>query len=149
MKKLIKYLVVVSCIISILIVSSCRTTKEVTITGIPHTTIYTKDRYKIGTIGPDGTAKIVLDAENYFYLSKAPGSNMYIPFATNVNDKFHVCDGADEFGFVDMALSFVVVLTAGLTAPLVYQPDKPLNTSTNDDLFLNTESSGVNGMQNE
>lgn len=149
MKKLIKYLVVVSCIISILIVSSCSTKKEVTITGIPHTTIYTKDRYKIGTIGPDGTAKIVLDAKNYFYLSKAPGSNMYIPFATNVNDKFDAFEEDDEDGFQSMAFAFVVVLTAGLTAPLVCQTDKPLNTSTNDDLFLNTESSGINGMQNE
>ena len=148
MKKLIKHLVVVSCIISTLIVSSCSSTKEVTITGIPYTDIYTKNLHKIGTIGPDGTAKIVLDADNYFYLSKAPGSNMYIPFATNVKDKFH-CAEADDTGFMLMICAFGIVLTAGLAAPLVCQEDKPLNTSTNDDLFINTESPDVNCVSNE
>lgn len=149
MKKFLKYLVVVSCIISTLIVSSCSSTKEVTITGIPHTTIYTKYLHKIGTIGPDGTAKIVLDADNYFYLSKAPGSNMYIPFATNVKDKFHFSDEDDGLGFMSLACAFGIVLTAGLATPLVCQEDKPLNTSTNDDLFINTESPDVNCVSNE
>ena len=146
MKKLIKHLVVFTCIISILIVSSCSTTKEVTITGIPYTEIYTKNLHKIGTIGPEGRAQIVLDAEAYFYLSKAPGSNMYIPFATNVNDKYNLFEEDATEGLLS---AVVILLTAGLIVPLVCHPDQPLNTSTNDDLFLNTESSGVNGMQNE
>lgn len=149
MKKLIKHLVVVTCIISILIISSCSTTKKVTITGIPYTDIYTKNLHKIGTIGPDGRAQIVLDAEAYFYLSKAPGSNMYIPFATNVNDKFHAFDEDDGSGFMSMASAFPIALTAGLAALFLCQKDKPLNTSTNDDLFISVESSGINSMSNE
>ena len=149
MKKLIKHLVVFTCIISILIVSSCSTTKEVTITGIPYTDIYTKNLHKIGTIGPEGRAQIVLDAEVYFYLSKAPGSNMYIPFATNVNDKFHAADEDDGSSIMIAASAFSMVLTAGLTALFLCQKDKPLNTSTNDDLFISIESSGINSMSNE
>lgn len=122
-----------SAVISLLIISSC-SVKKVVVTGVPGTTIHKNNYYReeIGTIGADGKTKVKLDAEEGFYLSKAPNSNNdYIPFAVNVKDIFNAFDGSFVASFGSVFLS---IYTAGLAVPLLYQPDKPLNTSTNNDL---------------
>lgn len=130
MKRLFNTTIVLCIILSLLIISSCTTTKKVVVTGVPGTTIH-KYRYskEIGTIGADGQTKVKLDASRGFYLSKAPNSPNYIPFAVNVKDNWH----ADEASYGVWSGAMILSgITFFLAAPLLFQPDKPLDTSTNN-----------------
>lgn len=135
MKRLFNTTIVLCIILSLLIISSCSSQKKVIVTGVPGTTIHKNNYYyeKIGTIGADGKTKVKLDAEEPFYLSKAPNSNNdYIPFAVNVKDKWNAIDDASVFATIGSIV--VTSLTFGLTGPLFFPKDKPLNTSTNNNL---------------
>ena len=134
MRRLFNTIMALNTIISLLIISSCSSQKKVIVTGVPGTTIHKNNSYyeKIGTIGTDGKTKVKLDAEESFYLSKAPNSNNdYIPFAVNVKDKWNALDAS---AFAMIGSIAVTSWTLGLTGPLFFPKDKPLNTSTNNDL---------------
>ena len=130
MKRLFNTTIVLCIILSLLIISSCTTTKKVVVTGVPGTTIHKDELFhkKIGTIGADGQTKVKLDASRGFYLSKAPNSPDYIPFAVNVKDNWHAAEASYGVWSGAMILSGI---TFFLAAPLLFQPDKPLDTSTN------------------
>ncbi len=130
-------------LLSLLIISSC-SVKRVIVTGTPGTTIH-KNNYnyeQIGTIGLDGKAKVKLDADEGFYLSKAPNNHdAYVPFATNVKDNYNANDNSLGEWFASFLLS---TYSAGLLAPIFYQPDKPFNTVTNHDLIVFKTSHNTN-----
>lgn len=115
-------------------ITSCSTYKEVVVSGIPGTTIHNRHKYKIGTIGENGQTIVNINANEPFYLSKAPNSKIYVPFATNVKDNFHIKDAHNhEVQMIGAAI--VAGWTFGLLAPVVCQPDKPLDVQTNNDLI--------------
>lgn len=131
MKRLFNTTIVLCIIISLLIISSCITTKKVVVTGVPGTTIHKDELFhkKIGTIGADGQTKVKLDASRGFYLSKAPNSPNYIPFAVNVKDNWHAYEASHGVWCGAVILSCI---TCFLAYPPLFQPDKPLDTSTNN-----------------
>lgn len=135
MKMLKKFAKSVVCTTLILAISSCSSVKVVTITGTPGTTIYSSDKWALGKIGDDGTAQVRLNAECPYYLSKAPNSKTYVPFAVDIKDNFNAllddhCTGGRIAGFV------LSIWTLGLLAPAFFQKDKPLDAKTNNDLII-------------
>ncbi len=118
-----------------LFISSCSHYKNVIVRGAPGTEIYRYDKkWRYGTIGPDGTVKLKLTSENSYYLSKAPGSDLYVPFAVDVRD-----GGLDEPGvfplFVIPPVNYFCFLWA-----IPSQADKPIKEQmTNNDLFAQYE----------
>lgn len=134
LKKLAKNAV---CATLILAISACSSVKVVTITGTPGTTIYSSSKWEIGKIGEDGTAQVRLDAECPYYLSKAPNSKTYVPFATNVKDKYNANSDINSVGsyVAGMGAFILSCWTLGLLAPAFYQKDKPIDVMTNNDLF--------------
>ncbi len=73
----------ISIILICSLLASCSTTQKIQVSGLVGTEIYTPNRTKVGTIGPNGTAEITLNSDAYYayLLSKNNGSNQYIPFA--------------------------------------------------------------------
>lgn len=69
--------------------SSCSTTEKFYVSGTPNTEIYTPYYVQVGTIGPNGRAKIEISSDNYcaFFLSKSPNSELYVPFALDYKRK--------------------------------------------------------------
>lgn len=134
LKKLAKSAV---CATLILAISACSSVKVVTITGTPGTTIYSSGKWEIGKIGEDGTAQVHLDAECPYYLSKAPNSKTYVPFAVDIKDNFHSLADSHRSGYVGGLLLGIMLTTysLGLLGPAFYQPDKPLDAQTNNDLI--------------
>ena len=141
MKMLKKFAKSVVCVILTLAISACSSVKVVTITGTPGTTIYSTGKWEIGKIGNDGTAQVRLNAECPYYLSKAPNSKTYVPFATNVEDNYNAKTALDtenpNSGAYGAAMGAILlsVWTAGLLAPAFFQKDKPLDAKTNNDLI--------------
>ena len=80
MKLLHKY---ISAALACAMLASCTTTQTINVTGLAGTEIYTPNYVKVGTINNLGTTEITLDSDAYYayLLSKAEGSNEYIPFA--------------------------------------------------------------------
>ena len=130
MKMLKKFAKSVVCTTLILAISSCSSVKVVTITGTPGTTIYSSDKWALGKIGDDGTAQVRLNAECPYYLSKAPNSKTYVPFAVDIKDNFNAYSEGRIAGFV------LSIWTLGLLAPAFFQKDKPLDAKTNNDLII-------------
>ena len=137
MKMLKKFAKSVVCAILTLAISACSSVKVVTITGTPGTTIYSSGKWEIGKIGEDGTAQVRLDAECPYYLSKAPNSKTYVPFAVDIKDNFNSLLDDHRSGYAGGMLAGIALScwTLGLLAPAFYQKDKPLDTQTNNDLI--------------
>ena len=137
MRKIFNNVMTLCALVSMLVLSSCSTTKKVVVSGIPGTTIHTPYlKSQIGVIGAEGHAKVKLDSETGFYLSKAPGSDTYVPFATNVKDKFNVFDDLNTLNPLPFAGSIILcTCSCGLLVPVLFQKDKPFNVMTNNDLI--------------
>lgn len=134
MRKFLNNIIIACCTISLFLITSCSTSKKVIIRGVPGTTIHHSNLEKIGVIGADGTVKLKLDAEDKFYLSKPSNSdNGYVPFAVDIKDNWNAWDSSAGAMIGSLILS---IYTLGLTTPLLYQSDKPINTSTNNDLVV-------------
>lgn len=75
-------------ILTVTLLSSC-STKTITVTGTPGTTILTKNYEKKGIIGPSGQTKIKIKKRPYthYLLSQAPNSDVYVPFALDYMNK--------------------------------------------------------------
>ena len=84
-----KLLYRITVIIVVVLFVSCSTTEKFYVSGTPNTKIYTPAHKHVGTIGPNGTAKIELSSNHYyaFLLSKDAGSDTYIPFALDYINK--------------------------------------------------------------
>lgn len=84
-----KLLYRITVIIVVVLFVSCSTTEKFYVSGTPNTQIYTPAHKHVGTIGPNGTAKIELSSDHYyaFLLSKDAGSDTYIPFALDYINK--------------------------------------------------------------
>lgn len=119
-----------------LLVSSCSHFKNVIVHGTPGTDVYTPDKSWKGKIGPDGTAKLKLTSEYCYYLSKAPNSDLYIPFAIDVRD-----GEMDNVNFAPIiSLTSGFLLPIGITIAACSQVDKPIKEQmTNNDLFAQYE----------
>lgn len=137
MKMLKKFAKSVVCAILTLAISACSSVKVVTITGTPGTTIYSSGKWEIGKIGEDGTAQVRLNAECPYYLSKAPNSKTYVPFAVDIKDNFNSLLDVHRSGYAGGMLAGIALScwTLGLLAPAFYQKDKPIDVMTNNDLF--------------
>ena len=70
-------------ILACAMLASCTTTQTIRVSGLAGTEIYTPSKTKVGTINNLGTAEITLDSDAYYayLLSKAEGSDEYVPFA--------------------------------------------------------------------
>ena len=135
MKMLKKFAKTSVCVILIFAISAC-STRLVTITGIPGTTIYDLYKNEIGKIGEDGTVKTRLDSEISYYLSKAPNSEIYVPFATDIKDNYNAFDNHRNCVLLSyLAGMFLSLGTVGLSVPIFYQKDKPLDANANNDLI--------------
>ena len=79
-------------VLIMIVFSSCSTTEKFQVAGTPSTEIYTPSYQKVGTIGADGKANIELTSDAYYayLLSKAPGTEIYIPFALDYDKKNRV-----------------------------------------------------------
>ena len=126
-------------LISILLCTSCVQYRYVTISGTPGTKIYNKNSHLVGTIGSDGTCRPKIHIETEYMLSKSPNNNVMVPFAINVKD---CIDEWDMFKYADGAAGAMCILAycwtfplAPLYATVVWQEDKPLPSSTNNDLI--------------
>ena len=75
-------------ILAVTLLSSC-STKTITVTGTPGTTILTKNYEKKGVIGPSGQTKIKIKKRPYthYLLSQSPNSDVYVPFALDYKNK--------------------------------------------------------------
>ncbi|MBE6181721.1 MAG: LysM peptidoglycan-binding domain-containing protein [Rikenellaceae bacterium] len=128
MKKLICMLNIAS----LFLVTSCSPYRKVIVKGTPGTVIYKEDgKTQVGTIDSSGATKMKLSAYYRYYLSKAPDSNLKVPFAVDVRD-----GGMDEGGAIIGAIFglWVAPITAAIC--LSSRVDKPLKTqTTNNDLF--------------
>lgn len=71
------------CAVLIVIASSCSSTHKILVSGAPNTQIYTPSGAQIAIIDHSGKAEIDVTADAYYayLLSKAPSSNLYVPFA--------------------------------------------------------------------
>lgn len=110
--------------------------KYVTVRGIPGTSIYTPQKKQVGTIGPDGTSEMSLHCGTCYYLSKAPGSNLYVPFAVDVRD-----GGLDD-AELGIRIGYMFIFPAPIIAIIqaACQADKPIkNQMTNNDHFAEYE----------
>ncbi len=118
-------------IFSLFLVTSCSPYRKVIVKGTPGTVIYEKNgETQVGKIDSSGATKMKLSAYNSYYLSKAPDSNLKVPFAVDVRD-----GGLDEDNGV-MAASLFGSLVVGLPVIFASRVDKPLkNQTTNNDLF--------------
>ncbi len=135
-----KYLNIIGYLfISIILCTSCVQYRYVTISGTPGTKIYNKNKNYVSTIGDDGTCSPKIHVETEYMLSKAPNNDIMVPFAINVKD---CIDEADMFNYADGAGFSVTTMAycwtfplAPLYATVVWQEDKPLPSSTNNDLI--------------
>lgn len=128
MKKLICMLNIVS----MFLVTSCSPYRKVIVKGTPGTVIYKEDgRTQVGEIDSSGATGMKLSAYNSYYLSKAPDSNLKVPFAVDVRD-----GGMDEGGAIIGSILGLWVAPITIAICLSSRVDKPLKTqTTNNDLF--------------
>lgn len=79
----------ISIILICSLLASCSTTQKIQVSGLAGTEIYTPGLTKVGTISGTGTAEIILDSDAYYayLLSKNNGSDQYIPFALDYEEK--------------------------------------------------------------
>lgn len=108
-----------ACILS---VASCSTTTKITIEGEPGTEIYKNYVEKIGTIDHSGQLQINWPDDEYIgcMLSKAPGSDLKVPFALNYTHRNTILINTAEytvwtamFGGAGTAVIGSIVLLAG------------------------------------
>lgn len=133
-----KYLNIIGYLfISIILCTSCVQYRYVTISGTPGTKIYNKNKNYVSTIGDDGTCSPKIHVETEYMLSKAPNNDIMVPFAINVKDCIDETD-MDKYdaGMMVTCLAYVWTFPlAPLYATVVWQEDKPLPSSTNNDLI--------------
>ncbi len=84
-----KWLYRIMIIMVVALFTSCKTTEKFYVSGMPNTKIYTPDYKHVGTIEPNGTAKIELTSDYYYayLLSKDADSDTYVPFALDYKYK--------------------------------------------------------------
>lgn len=126
-------------LISILLCTSCVKYRYVTISGSPGTKIYNEKKHYVCTIGSDGTCRPKIHVETEYMLSKTKDNDTMVPFAINVKD---CIDELDMFNYADGAGGLLPIVAycwtfplAPLYATVAWQEDKPLPTSTNNDLI--------------
>lgn len=68
---------------------SCKTTREITVSGIPGTDIYKPDMSKVATIQESGSVNVKLDKKEFlsYMISNVPGSKDFVPFALDYERK--------------------------------------------------------------
>lgn len=102
--------------------SSCGTTQTFTVHGIPGTVI-SKPNGQTTMIDQSGIAQFTTDRKEegyaHFYLSKAPNSNIWVPFALdykdhNRNATTNLCTGIASFGLGLEGLGAIVLLAGGI-----------------------------------
>lgn len=132
MKKLICMLNIAT----LFLVTSCSPYRKVIVKGAPGTVIYRDNgQTQVGTIDSSGATKMKLSAYNSCYLSKAPQSNLMVPFAVDVRD-----GGLDDDNGI-MAATLFGSLVVGLPVVIASRKDKPLTPqTTNNDLFKGYET---------
>lgn len=102
-------------VLIMIVFSSCSTTEKFQVAGTPSTEIYTPSYQKVGTIGADGKANIELTSDAYYayLLSKAPGTEIYIPFALDYDKKNRVGLQLVEAAGCVMTLGGLVIAITG------------------------------------
>lgn len=74
-----------------MVLTSCHTTQKFNVEGTAGTEIYTPGMQRLGVIGTDGTAKLIISSDEYYtyLLAKKPQSNLLVPFALDYEKKSH------------------------------------------------------------
>lgn len=82
--------IIISFVVTLIITafSSC-STQTITVSGLPGTTIMTKNYEKKGVIESSGQTQIKINKKPYthYLLSQAPNSDVYVPFALDYKDQ--------------------------------------------------------------
>ncbi len=101
---------------------SCVSVQKISVKGTEGTKIYNPESKYLGTIDADGSMDIELPGGEYypFLLSKAPGSNLIVPFALDYIEKNYT--GKITFG----ALSIVAVSEGAVFLPLSFLFENPI-----------------------
>lgn len=83
-----KIIGVLFAVFSVLLLSSCSTSQEVTIQGVPGTEIYSPGMEKLGVVGTNAKVSFKVSSDDYFayLLSRNAGSNEFVPFALDYTD---------------------------------------------------------------
>ena len=157
MKRIIIILVITLAVVSF---SSC-STKTITVSGAPGTTVLTKDYDQKGVIGPSGQTKIKIKKRPYtpYLLSQGPNSDICVPFALDYNNKpnfYHLITGPIAFSIgINLTVSSgtlpligsVLLISGGAIESLVWfiklAENNPENSfkyigkqTTNNDLII-------------
>lgn len=107
--------------VCVALISSCSTSKKVSICGIPGETIYDSDKKIVGTIPAGGVLNIKIDDGRYqaFMLSQKPGENVLIPFGLNYRYASYAGTSFTKyFGYTVGFLGAGATLVGGIAALL-------------------------------
>lgn len=107
---------------------SCKTTREITVSGTPGTDIYKPDMSKVATIQENGNVSIKLNKKEFlsYMMSKAPGSSEFVPFALNYEYKNYGTNTAKVAGTSLAVLGGLSLITGML---MLAQGDESVATA--------------------
>ena len=97
----------------VVLMASCNSMVNLTVSGTPSTKIYTPEKEFVGTIDNSGKAKVRFESGTAFLLSTAPGYENYIPFGLDY--KNHHKGDALKVGEYFAYTIFIAGLTAVAT----------------------------------
>lgn len=97
----------------VVLMASCNSMVNLTVSGTPGTKIYTPEKEFVGTIDNSGKAKVRFESGTAFLLSTAPGYENYIPFGLDY--KNHHKGDALKVGEYFAYTIFIAGLTAVAT----------------------------------
>lgn len=97
---------------------SCKTTRKITVSGIPGSNIYKPNMEKVATIQENGTVDISLDKKEFiaFMLSNVPGSSDFVPFALDYKYKNYGTSAAKFTGAYLSVMGGSCMLAGALAA---------------------------------
>ena len=131
--------------VCVALISSCSTSKKVSICGIPGETIYDSDKKVVGTIPASGVLNIKIDDGSYqaFMLSQRPGENVLIPFGLNYRYASHAGTSFTKyFGYTVGFLGVGATMVGGIAALLAAKDGADDSTT---DLALATAGAAALG----
>lgn len=131
--------------------AGCTTWQKFTITGEPNTLIALPDKTPIGTISPTGQLPIKICDQNYyaFLLSKAPDSDVYVPFLLDYKHSSKAAAGTMVVtGFVipPIGLGYSTYAISRMEQIAYYMQYKYLPSETNSSMtFVKPDIKYVSG----
>lgn len=96
---------------------SCKTTRTITVSGIPGSNIYKPNMEKVATIKQSGSVDINLNKKEFlpYMIANAPGSSKFIPFALDYKFKNYGTHAATIMGTSLYLLGGTSLLVGALT----------------------------------